>query len=108
MSERAVKKVVGRVKSPDVHRSQTYKDLEKVIGRDGYVEDAEGLWPEVLMYSYERIGSADVQAYRIRQGLIVLPDHGGGDRGQWTARVSGARGGSGDLYVRYLGVMEGE
>ena len=107
----AAKKTVGKIKSPDAHRSQTYRDLERVITRDGYTVGADGAWPEVFMYRYELVGSANVQAYRIRQGRIVLPDHEGGDRGQWAARVHTAKEQGreyGDVYVRYLGVMEGE
>jgi len=110
----AVKKTVGKMQDRPTRRSDTFRALEGLFDREEYVADESGVWPEVLMWKYDRVGSADIQAWRIRHGRIALPDHDGGDRGVWEARVvnevkgDSEREGPGVMYVRYVGVMVGE
>ncbi len=85
-----------------VKKYATYRDLEQYLG--DYANSYDPTWPEVGMWVYEASRAADVQAWRIRNARIILPDHEGGSRGKWDARREMTRGGKFVVWVKYVGV----
>lgn len=99
-------------KKPRPYR-ETYAMLEGVLDRDDNVQMDDGTWPWWMVKVYPKAGTADSAGARIRAGRIDLPDHEGGSRGVWEARVQrkvkgrAGKDGPAELYVRYVGVEDG-
>lgn len=91
-----------------IRPQQTYLDLAAYL--EEFEPDTDGQWPLEYTWAYDSGKAADVMAWRIRKGKIRLPDHEGGDRGKWAARVERVKKGRANtagparVYVKYLGV----
>lgn len=99
----------GQIDGRSARKSGTYLDLEQYLAKHAEMSEIQN-WPEVKMWDYPTGRGADVQAWRVRKGLIRLPDHEGGDQGEWEARVERVKKGTDNVngpcrvYVRYVGV----
>lgn len=82
----------------------TYRDLEDYLDRYQETAKIDGDWPEVNMWNYDRGGSADTLAYRIRKGKIKTPgDHDWQIRVERVKRGTDGFNGPARVWVKYLG-----
>ena len=103
------RKTVGKEIEPTTPRGGTYLDLKGWLGE---LKGTDGENPWIRAWLYQNGSTADSMRSRINQAKIVLPDHLGGDRGVWKAKVQRVKKGTENksgpawVYVRYVGVQD--